>query len=159
MRWMKPAGTKPAVGRRLQRGDTIVEVLICVAIVSLVLGGAYATARRSSQGIRNSQEHAEALKLVQAQLEQIKSSAAEETPQVFTTSLGTFCMADGQPVGSADPKCAQNAAGQPSTAQPSYRMTVTRQNDSGAFKFEVRASWDSITGNPAQETIYYRLHP
>lgn len=142
-----------------QRGDTIVEVLICVAIVSMILGGAYVTARRSSQGIRNSQEHAEALKLVQSQLEQIKSNAAEAQPDVFTTNMPTFCMVDGQPVAGAQPQCRQSAAGTPATQEPIYRISVTRQPDNGAAKFAVQAEWDSVTGRPAQETLFYRLQP
>lgn len=55
-----------------QKGDTLVEVLISIAIVGIVVGGAYALATRSlRQGITAS-ERTQALKLVEGQIEALK---------------------------------------------------------------------------------------
>lgn len=141
-----------------QRGDTLVEVLICVLIVSIVLMGAYVTTQRSSRGIRNSQEHAEALKLVQSQLEQVRSDAESSTPQVFTSSQ-PFCMVNEAAVtGTNATQCAQDATGSPTTGQPRYQLAVTRTDSAGASLFTVRATWDDINGSQAQETLHYRLY-
>ncbi len=161
-----------------QRGDTIVEVLICVLIVSMVLAGAYVTTQRSSSGIRNSQEHAEALKLIQSQIEQLRSNAAAQptatVPKIFTISAQPFCMVAGEPVPTTEPPtatgCVQNAAGQPTEDQPAYEMSIFRTKVPGCnaglstssltpcYKFSIQADWEAITGNPAYEKIFYRLH-
>jgi type II secretory pathway pseudopilin PulG len=55
------------------RGDTIVEVLMCIAIVGAVIAGAYALASRSlAEGVSAS-EHSQAIKLAEGQLEALKS--------------------------------------------------------------------------------------
>lgn len=141
-----------------QRGDTLVEVLICVLIVSIVLMGAYVTTQRSSRGIRNSQEHAEALKLVQSQLEQVRANAEMATPQVFTSGQ-PFCMVLGVPeVGTNAPKCSQDATGAPTTDQPQYRLSVTRVDSGAGSLFTVQAQWDDINGSTARESLHYRLY-
>lgn len=57
-----------------QTGDTIVEVLIAMAVLSMVLGGAYVASNRSLAVSQQNQERAEALKLVEGQMEQLKSN-------------------------------------------------------------------------------------
>lgn len=58
------------------RGDTIVEVLISIALIGTILAGAYAAAYRSSRDIQDSQEHETAIVLGQSQLEILDSQAA-----------------------------------------------------------------------------------
>lgn len=54
-------------------GDTIVEVLMSIAIVGAVIAGAYALAGRSlAEGVSAS-EHSQAIKLAEAQIETLKS--------------------------------------------------------------------------------------
>lgn len=144
--------------RQRQRGDTLVEVLICVLIVSIVLMGAYVTTQRSSRGIRNSQEHAEALKLVQSQLEQVRADAEDDTPQVFMAGQ-PFCMVAGAPVSGANaPQCSQDNTGAPTTGQPQYKLSVTRVDSGDAGLFTVQAEWDDINGGTGRETLHYRLY-
>ena len=57
-----------------QRGDTIVEVLIAMAVASSVLGITYATMNRNLLITRGAQERTEAAKLAQGQLEILKSN-------------------------------------------------------------------------------------
>jgi Tfp pilus assembly protein PilV len=142
-----------------QKGDTIVEVLICVLIVSVILGGAYTTVQRSAVGIRNSQEHAEVLKLLQAQVEELRTNAS--TSRTIYTANAPFCMVDGLPVSttqqSTAAKCSQDSAGNPATSEPMYKMSIKRTNSGGGVLFTVRADWAAVTNTPAQETIFYRL--
>ena len=58
---------------RSSRGDTIVEVLISIAVLSLILSASYALANKSSQAVRQAQERSEALKLSESQLESLKA--------------------------------------------------------------------------------------
>ncbi len=151
---------------KFQRGDTIVEVLICVLIVSVVLGGAYTTTRQSSNGVRGSQEHAEALKLIQSQIEQLRTGASNPAPNIFTTA-SPFCMINGAPAAASNAGCKQNRVVE--TANPdelAYGLSIVRGDcpvPSGApiplcTRFEVRADWDGVTGSPIQKNIFYRLY-
>lgn len=150
-----------------QRGDTLVEVLVSMLIVSLVLTGAYVTTNRSTLAIRDSQERTEALKLVQGQLEQVRYNAGAAGAEVFSQADNApFCMVDGNVVsatlepGSA--ACIQNSAGQPTTDEPAYRLAVRRTDcavGASCHTFTIRATWESITGSgQATEQISYRLH-
>jgi prepilin-type N-terminal cleavage/methylation domain-containing protein len=58
-----------------QRGDTLIEVMIALAIVSSVIGMSYATASRALRTGRAAQERTEALKLVEGQIEILKATA------------------------------------------------------------------------------------
>jgi len=146
-----------------QRGDTIVEVLICIAIISLILSGAYVTAHRSSIGVRNSQEHAEALKLVESQLEQVRANVTDDVGDVFTAAT-PFCMVDTKPVSASvvpdSAKCIQDSAGNPTTKEPAYHLTITRTASGTGSLFTMDASWYSVTGKgQSQESMTYRLYP
>jgi Tfp pilus assembly protein PilV len=149
-----------------QRGDTIVEVLICVLIVSMILTGAYVTTNRSSIGVRDAQEHAEALKLVQGQLEQVRQNAAQDNADVFNqTDSAPFCMVGGAVVSATGPtagQCVQDSSAQPTTEQPAYRLSASRTDCNvgvNCHLFTIRAAWDSIAvEGEAVEQIVYRLH-
>ena len=45
-----------------ERGDTLVEVLIAIAVVSLILGGAFVTTNKNLQATREAQERGNAQK-------------------------------------------------------------------------------------------------
>jgi prepilin-type N-terminal cleavage/methylation domain-containing protein len=152
-----------------QRGDTLVEVLICILLVSMILTGAYVTTNRSRIGIRDAQEHAEALKLVQSQLEQLKQNGSVANAPIFSQPAGVnFCMVNAV-ISTGTGACQQDSGGSPTTDQPAYRLTIQRAScapdysaPAGAqqcHKFTVRATWDSIAGNTqATEQIIYRLY-
>ena len=154
-----------------QRGDTIVEVLISILIVSVVLSGAYVTVSKSSVGVRNSQEHGEALKLAEGQVEEIRQDAAKATSSsVFGPSLpSSFCMAGtggSVTAQSADLSnlCQQSASGYPTTAEPVYHISDSRGPCGAGLPancalFTVTVDWASITGGgQATEQIVYRLY-
>ena len=139
-----------------QRGDTIVEVLIAIAIVSMVLGGAYVTTNKSLKATRNAQEHTNALKLVEGQVEQIKSVAGGSNPDNVFTGINPFCIDNGVVVAPTAAACRVNSAGAPTTAEPIYRLSATR---TGSNLFTVTVTWSSITGNPsASEKMVYRIY-
>lgn len=150
------------VAKRLsQTGDTLVEVLVCISIVSLILAGAYATTNRSATAVRNSQEHSEALKLIESQLEQIRSNAVSKTPTVFT-SPAPFCMVDAAVVTPATAgQCIQDSAGQPTTIDPAYKLSISRSSSLGGSLFVISAQWNSvsISSTTAQESLSYRMYP
>lgn len=57
---------------RSQRGDTIMEVLICIAILSLILGAAYSLTVKSQSANLQAQERGVATNLVNKQLENLR---------------------------------------------------------------------------------------
>ncbi len=73
------------------RGDTIIEVLISITVVSVILGGAYASSNRSLSATRQAQERGESLKLAEAQLERLKTVARLQ-PSILTETEPFFCI-------------------------------------------------------------------
>jgi Tfp pilus assembly protein PilV len=60
--------------RAEQRGDTIVEVLIVAAIISMVLVASYATTNRNVQLMQANGERIQAQRLVEAQIEALRAN-------------------------------------------------------------------------------------
>lgn len=75
-----------------QTGDTIVEVLLAMAIVGLVLGGAFVSANHSLANSRQAQERGEALKIAESQIEQIKQYAKDSTKKKIFDRTQNFCI-------------------------------------------------------------------
>jgi prepilin-type N-terminal cleavage/methylation domain-containing protein len=136
-----------------QRGDTIVEVLIAVAVISLVLAGAYVATSRSLQATRSAQERSMAIKIGESQFELIKAQmSTPEGNKYFLEDMPVgeqFCMSPvtGEFVDDwdTDPMCLVGTDGlpAPSTTQPAYRLWIT-----SLFPgcFNVRVTWDDVSG-------------
>src|SRR3989344_6159834 len=88
---LKTNRTSNGMRLRSNRGDTIIEVLLALAIVSSMLGGAYVLSARSLNNSRSSQERGEALKLVEEQLERLNSVIDGGDDEAFTTP-NIFCI-------------------------------------------------------------------
>lgn len=73
---------------RQTSGDTIIEVLIALSILSFALTTAYSTVNRSMQSARNSQEHSEALQYLNSQVELARAAATN----LGLYGPGSFCM-------------------------------------------------------------------
>ena len=149
-----------------QRGDTLVEVLICILIVSVILTGAYVTTNKSSLRVIDAQERSEGLKIAQGQLEQVRQSASLGTTNVFDRAIGdAFCMVDNQIKSASLPECKQDEAGAPTTVQPAFAVSTVRQACVGGTLpancslFTVTVSWESIaTKTAAYQSLTYRLY-
>lgn len=128
------------------RGDTIVEVLISLLVISAILVGAFVLSQRSSRNVRDSQEHSEALGLLQAQVELLRTAASLPSPGGLGNPTGTFCMDDTANVSTS---CAK---------PPRYNVAINKTDESlgtRTYKFDV--TWDAIGGGKGSETIYYRI--
>jgi prepilin-type N-terminal cleavage/methylation domain-containing protein len=153
--------------QRSQRGDTLIEVLICVLVVTLILVGAYVTTHQATLGVRNSQEHAEALKLVQSQLEMLRQDASKPAGSKVFTITPPFCMVNSEAMsttiapGLTD--CIQNSSGQATEDGLAYELSIERSDCSivaaNCRLFTVKATWDTITNNgKSTELMTYRLY-
>jgi type II secretory pathway pseudopilin PulG len=142
-----------------QTGDTIVEVLIAMTVLSAVLGSAYVLANLSLQRVRQSQEHSEALKLAQAQIEQVKQLADGGgkdvgTDNVFTSTDFCITVTTGLDIkASTDTACEV-------TNGIKYNRAIYRTHDATTNVHTYRAivSWDSINRNDKDNvTLIYNL--
>src|SRR5687768_7725289 len=76
--------------RRLkQTGDTIVEVLIAITILSFILGGAYVVVSKSATSMCTAQERGEAVTIAQGQVEKLRVAGANTR---LGTNGRTFCF-------------------------------------------------------------------
>lgn len=150
--------------RQQERGDTIVEVLIAVAVVSLILGGAYVTTNRNLLAVRSAQERVNALKLAESQIEQIKGLAAIDPDKLFATAgpnaaPNPFCIAKatGLPVAADKPACSVDLAGDPalSGVEPRFNISITRTGND----FLLTERWADVSGRVTDELqLRYRVY-
>jgi prepilin-type N-terminal cleavage/methylation domain-containing protein len=150
------------VAKIRQRGDTIVEVLIAIAVISMVLAGAYATTNRSLLATRAAQERSNALKLVETQLEQIKGMSVADPDTLFGNVPGSFCVTPALAIASSnDNACRVDAAGQPNDVEPIYNLSVTRSgpDGQGGYVFTVTSEWVDPSGrHDNQVRTIYRVY-
>lgn len=125
-----------------QKGDTIVEVLICLAIVGVLISTAYLIANRSQIGIRSSQERAEATKLAEMQVERIRHGSSMGR----TYSGSDFCINIAlNSVGDNNAVCSDGL----------YKMSV--DYDVTDEVFTVAVTWDTLGGGQSTVNMYYRV--
>ncbi|MDB5163796.1 MAG: hypothetical protein JWS12_414 [Candidatus Saccharibacteria bacterium] len=162
-----------------QLGDTIIEVLICLAILGASLGTAYALSTRSLNGNRASQERGEALKLAQTQIEELRAYASN-TANAATWSSATgvaqtghsYCMTNSGGVAVAAATAQVNPVAESDTF-PSTAYNSACSNLNGLYNvsisyysaepdvFVVRVRWPALggSGHKVDELIqYYRLY-
>ncbi len=78
---------------RLRRGDTIIEVLMAMAIMGLILSAAYATASRNLRTSQLTAERTDALKVAEEQIEVMKSLSGEERTLLNSKpNTASFCI-------------------------------------------------------------------
>lgn len=138
------------------RGDTIVEVLLAIAVVSAVLGGAYVATNRSLGGVRQSQERGEALKFVEGQLERLKEAAQTDPAlpanDVFITSTNPFCLNNSLAV--QNPGSASCNQGTDSR----YHLEIERSLADDTYTFTARATWTRLGGAQDELELIYRTY-
>ncbi len=126
------------------KGDTIVEVLFAMTIISMVLAGGYASSRHSSQALRTAQERGEALKIGESQAEQLKVAV-----NTRTTLPPAFCFDSG---------------GHPQATPNPAACTVTAVNfnidiSSTPPDYIIGVSWPGLSGITNKVELDYRVQP
>jgi prepilin-type N-terminal cleavage/methylation domain-containing protein len=138
--------------RQDQRGDTLVEVMIAIVIVATVIGGAYVVSNRSLQSTRSAQERGNALKLGEAQVEQLKALIASDSTKIFGATVPIkFCLGTNGvgaqvvydiAIPAQKVNCTVDTSGAPATVQPAYTLLITRTGNN----FKVTESWIDVSG-------------
>ena len=133
-------------------GDTIVEVMVVLAILGMALGVSYATANRSLLDARQAQENSQATELVQAQIEALRTlSSATAVPNIFDTT--TYCLSTTVPY-TKTANCLNGFY----TITISYSGPVSPSPNIGGT-FTVLAKWDDVEGQGKDTvTLLYRLY-
>jgi hypothetical protein len=145
-----------SVKRLGTRGDTIVEVLLAIAVASTVLGGAYVSSKNSLSGTRRSQERGEALKLLSGQIERLKEGAKDTSGINVFTGASPFCIITVTTptvrqslVPSTNAGCRQGVNGR-------YALSVERTSPN---TFTARAVWDRVGGGGSDQIqMVYRVY-
>lgn len=149
-----------------QRGDTIVEVLIAIAVISSVLGTAYAITNRSVQTNQSSAERSVATKVAESQLELLKSF----TKAGNNVASNRFCMyidtATGQlslqtiPTAPPHPdNCFRDSNANLSVlGDKRYQVAIDRDVNGTVSLFSVNVNWDGPTGQADSLSMVYKAY-
>lgn len=161
------SGTKSHRGvpvkRLTQTGDTILEVLITIVVVSAFLGGAFVATNRSVQGNRHAQERGEAIKIAEGQLEILEAALnASPTPvnngEVFcldaSDSNAVEKFSDPTVPDLADPNIPDWYPVDCDPEQGRYYVSIKRLDDRD---FSVLVRWERVGGGYDQVKLSYRL--
>ncbi|MHB1865527.1 MAG: type IV pilus modification PilV family protein [Candidatus Saccharimonadales bacterium] len=158
--------------RKHEDGDTIVEVLISLAILVLVLGGAYYTASQSYRNDRDSQEHTEGLTIAQTQIEALRIYGDTFNPTNDSCLQPPDSPSNSCYVSSSDTsKFYPNLNNCQAQAPYCYRVTISQpggppvtinQHQSPAptvtvNTYIVTVTWPALAGGTDNVTLNYRL--
>lgn len=146
-----------------QTGDTIIEVLICLTIITAVMATSLVTASGHANTVRRSQERGEALFLVQGQIEFLRSYVVSPT---FVYPTGGFCLANTAGTITKVPvTVAYNDPGYPADCavgdDSRYKIDITPSVPPDApGKYVIRAQWDGVGNVSLQNvSISYKVYP
>jgi Tfp pilus assembly protein PilV len=130
-----------------EQGDTIVEVLIAVAVLSLTLVGAYTVVNRNTRVSQQTQEQGQAYKLVERQTELLRT-------QVAPTAGGCYNAAGDQATGAGCTVTADGTQTTPGYSGPEYKLSITQK--SAADPYVISVTWEQLGGSQANVTVYYQ---
>lgn len=122
------------ISRVDQRGETIVEVLIAIAVIGAVIGTSYAIVNRNSKSYQQASERTTALKLAENQLEIIRGYDQ-------SALVGTFCFMGGV-LKTSTADCKEGI----------FQVAVTKSGNA----YDVLVSWPGINGSPEKLNLRYR---
>ncbi len=150
--------------KRDQRGDTIVEVMIVLAVLSLAFAISYATANRGLNQSRNAQEHSQALGVSNSQIELVRTAVAQHVPGLADPSR-SFCMTTSDVTSAGAAATVNNpnnlvvgSSGYPAACVQNglYYQSVRYEAAHNDFVFTTR--WNGVGSLGAQqERLAYRI--
>jgi len=154
------------INNRQNQGDTIVEVMLAIAIIGIALGTAFALSTRSFHTGQNVEERGEALSLAQGQVEFLKNTYLNGAKDdlISDSSYGTgkaFCFSDtdGKVYDATSSNCTNYKLADGSSSI--YTIEVTYCNGSGCGTegvFTVKVSWTGAGGQRLDNsTVYYKI--
>lgn len=128
-----------------QRGDTIVEVLIAVAVIGFILSVSYAVANRSTQNVRKAHERSEALKFSEAQLEKLKLHLGRGN----TWQNNAVCILDDDSVSTDANQCRIGDGNR-------YALSIDEPSPN---LYNITTTWEKVGGGTNEVlSMFYRIH-
>ena len=129
-----------------ESGDTIVEVMIAILVACVVLVAAYASTNHNTQSMQNAQEHSQALKLVETQIEFMRNHGGSPAP------TGTCFDSSGTPASGIH--CKVDGSGGESVSIAAYTLKIV----GGVYgTYQVSAVFDNVFGKGKDNvTVLYR---
>lgn len=163
-------------------GDTIIEVLISIAVLSVIIVGAYVAANHSTLVLRDTQERTNALTLAQNQVEMLISwfqTNSSNNISLIPSSPSFFCFSNDLVINNSPTNCyvASNAVSSGpapksgSLNNPPFYYTVSDQELNTAdftvnqvnglcvlkpITIKVDVTWQSLLGGQSRVTLFYR---
>ena len=136
---------------RSQRGDTIIEVLIAIAVVSLLLVSAYSLTNKNVATMQNVQEQGEAQKIAEQQVERFRLYLGDKTALASVGGCinGSGAMASGA-------SCVVNADDTVvpvSSNRAAYKKSI--KNTDSPNVYEIAVEWTAAGGIKGMIAIYY----
>lgn len=129
------------IRKATQAGDTIVEVMLCIAIIGGVLAGAFVANNRNVRINAAAQERGEALKVTESQIEKLKSAKITAAPGINLLSGGPYCIDD---TGHQLTVASSQISNSPNcTFSNRYVSTVTYSGN----QYRIVTLWPNITGD------------
>ena len=143
------------------RGDTIVEVLIVLAILGLSFAISTATASRGISQSRNAQEHSEALGVLNTQVSYLRNAVQQQINLSALPSAFCFDYSTGNPqvtpIATPNNYASYPAACKNGTLYTVRISLVGTSPDDGYY--DIRVNWDGVNSlGPQQEKMFYRVH-
>lgn len=140
------------------KGDTIVEVLIVLAVLGGALGFAYGIANKSLLQGQDAQEHTEAVKILEGQIEQLRAVVSQagsnpSFPSYFCLDANNNPQSIGNPANhsSYPPACVKG--------QSLFYIYIIPNNPS-ANTYLATCVWDNVMGTGQDTvTLAYRVYP
>ncbi|MBA3757879.1 hypothetical protein H0X09_03370 [Candidatus Saccharibacteria bacterium] len=168
--------------RNRNRGDTLVEVLLSIAIVGLAIASSYALATRALRQAITASERTEALKIAEGQVESLKFRQLNSSPTNWAANFveaTNFCL-DTSAITQNQSTWApvQNPGSDPTTlTAANYDLDTCAINRTGYEKYFinisiapglnaqakkyptylVKVTWDGINGSQNQSQLYFRF--
>lgn len=135
-----------------QAGETIVEVLISILVISVALAGAFAISNRSQKTVQANQERYQAQILANSQADLLKVYLTNDGSRSAINNLKpTFCMNGIRVATDFDAEC----KGQGSESL--YNIAIQCQTGcSGADSYstyKIKVFWDSLINNGGQDNV------
>lgn len=130
------------------RGDTIVEVLLSIAVLSLVLTISYGLANTSAQTNIQARERSEAQKLTEQQLELLRGYVSPDQP--WEPTFVCFQEADGA-VTTNLADCSAGTDGR-------YQSIITTEGDENTgVVYIVTTTWNNVKGGTDEQKLSYKI--
>lgn len=154
--------------RRCERGDTIVEVMIVLAVLGLALSISYATANRSLLNARQAQENSQATEVLQLQTEQLRAWANIKAgdaahPYIYNTAAAGFCFDAAGNIATPNPGANFDDTSDPCMFDNLYHVSISYSPQTPGTtnnNFTLTAQWPDVLGDGTDSvTIEYQVYP